>query len=129
MRRVALGVIALLLFVGGVVGLYAVGGADRDGGVAASAAIRAGVLLGAIWLALPQLTKFLQRFPPWMLAATGLGVLLLIVRPRLIGYVAPLFGVLVAIHFVSRLLRPVSADGKRSRAGRDVSSSRSGPRR
>jgi len=108
MRRLVLGVIALVLFAGGVIALIAVGGADRDGGTAASISIRAGVLLGAIWLAMPQLSRIVERSPPWLLGSIGVGFLMLIVRPRLITYVLPLFGVLLLIQFVGRFIRPLA---------------------
>lgn len=126
MRRTILGILALLLFLGGVLGLWWVGGADRDGGAAASISIRAGVLLGAIWLAMPQLSRLAKIFPPWMFGAAGIGVVLLIVRPRLIGYVLPLFGVLLVIHFAGWLFRPSpqsASRGKRPSEGK----SKNGP--
>lgn len=106
MRRHLLGVLALLLIVGGIAGLIAAGGDEQRGGLAASIALRAGALLGAIWLALPQLDSFFRRFPPWLLAMVGGGALVIVFRPRLIVYLAPLAGLLAALQFAAWFLRP-----------------------
>lgn len=105
MRRAALGLIALALLAGGLAALYAMGKTTGDKQAAASAAIRAGVLLGAIWLALPQLAMLAQRFPAWMMVGVVVVLLTLVVRPRLLAYVVPLLLLLALLQFVSRIFR------------------------
>src|SRR5207253_775442 len=55
--------------------------------------IRIGLLLVAVWLALPQLTSFFSKTPRWLLIAGGIGIavatlnwqLLLLIVPVVIG--------------------------------------------
>jgi hypothetical protein len=54
--------------------------------------IRAGLVLGALWLALPNI----RRAPRWLLSSAGVLAAVLIVRPRLILYALPV-SVIVAI--------------------------------
>lgn len=125
MRRHLLGAFALLLLIGGVVGLIASDGDEQRGAVASSVALRAGALLGAIWLALPQLDAFFRRFPPWLLAMLGGGALVIVFRPRLIVYLAPLAGLLAALQFAAWFVRP----RMRSAATRDAAPRPGGRRR
>ena len=55
--------------------------------------IKAGLMLGAVWLALPQLTSFFSKTPRWLLIAGGIGIavatlnwqLLLVIVPVVMG--------------------------------------------
>jgi hypothetical protein len=67
MRRSALGIIAaFLLLIGGVSAFGGPGGeaAQQFSGVC----IKSGLVLGALWLALPQITATLARAPRWLLS-------------------------------------------------------------
>lgn len=105
MRRVILGIVSLLLIVGGVASLVAMGGGEQERGMLASAVLRAGVILGAIWLAMPQLERLFQRFPPWLMAGAAIGFVILVVRPRLILYVAPLLVAMAALQWLAGFFR------------------------
>lgn len=48
--------------------------------------VRAGLVLGALWLALPNI----RRAPRWLLTSIGVLAAVLIVRPRLILYALPI---------------------------------------
>jgi hypothetical protein len=62
MRRNALGIIALaLLLFGAVTAINGPGGASAIG--VAGSCIKAGLVLGALWLALPQIQATMARFP------------------------------------------------------------------
>jgi hypothetical protein len=62
MRRNALGIIALtLLLFGAVTAINGPGGASAIG--VAGSCIKAGLVLGALWLALPQIQATFSRFP------------------------------------------------------------------
>ncbi len=66
MRRAALGLIAGFLLVIGVIAWKdAPPGSDREFFV--GTCIRAGLVLGALWLALPQLTSLFTGAPRWVL--------------------------------------------------------------
>ena len=51
--------------------------------------VRAGLVLGALWLALPNI----RRAPRWLLYAVGVLAVVLIVRPRLLLYALPVAAV------------------------------------
>ncbi len=93
MHRPSLGIAALILLVaGGVLIARPVEGDPYPGAVA----LRAGLVLGAIWLALPNL----RRAPRWLLIGAAVIVAVIIVRPRLVLYAFP---VAVAASFVGAL--------------------------
>lgn len=106
MRRIALGIIALLFLVLGVAGLIKYGVGDSGSSAAASVALRTGVLLGVLWLALPQVEQIFRRFPPWLLGTLGLGGLVLLIRPRMFIYVLPILAALLILQLAGRLLQP-----------------------
>lgn len=67
MRRNALGIVAaFLLLIGGVSAFGGPGGeaAQQFSGVC----IKSGLVLGALWLALPQITAMLAHAPRWLLS-------------------------------------------------------------
>lgn len=107
MRRLLLGLFSLLFLAAGIAGLVVYGTDDSDVSAASSVAVRAGALLAALWLALPQLTELLRRFPPWLIGAASVGALVVVVRPRLLIYLLPLFGALLVLRFFGWLLKPL----------------------
>jgi hypothetical protein len=65
MSRKLLGVIAaVLLVVGGITAVAGPGGNSATG--FAGGCIRVGLVLGALWLALPQIQATLARMPGWV---------------------------------------------------------------
>lgn len=107
MQRLLLGILALVFLTAGVAGLSVYGTSDSDVSAAASVALRAGVLLAAWWLALPQLSQLMRRFPPWMWGCMALAAVVLVWRPRLLIYLIPLFGLLALLRFAGWLLQPL----------------------
>jgi hypothetical protein len=93
MNRTALGLIALSLL---VVGALAAWRGPPDGSAAgfAGGCIRVGLVLGALWLALPQITGFFTRAPRWLLTASAIAVVVCAVKPILLVFVVPLLGLL-----------------------------------
>jgi hypothetical protein len=94
MRRTAFGLLGVVSFlVGALLYLF---GPSRDPYIAfAGGGVRVGLVLGAIWLAYPQLVRI-----PWWFVQIGLvGALLVAVRPKFAAVVLPL---LIALW----LLRP-----------------------
>jgi hypothetical protein len=93
MNRSLLGICALvLLLLGGAALLYDSG----DGTTVSFAAgcLRVGLVLGAIWLALPQITSILSRMPRWMMVALAIGLVVIIIRPWYALIVVPVLVVL-----------------------------------
>jgi hypothetical protein len=88
MHRPTLGILALLLFFGGLAFTFLpIAGEGQQAWGAAC--LRVGILMGAIWLALPHM----RGLPRWLLLALGaglIGILLLARQPRvlLIGAIA-----------------------------------------
>src|SRR5258706_14363990 len=64
MNRNLLGIIAaILLLLGGITHFFGPGGANASG--FAGGCIRVGLVLGALWLALPQMLSTAARLPRW----------------------------------------------------------------
>jgi len=99
-HRPSLGVISLFLIVGGVI--FMIRPIDGDS-YAGAVALRAGLVLGALWLALPNI----RRAPRWLLYAVAVLAVVLIVRPRLLLYSLP----------VAALVASFGAFGGRRRSG------------
>ncbi len=65
MSRKALGIVAaLLLVVGGITTVFGPGGSSASG--FAGGCIRIGLVLAALWLALPQIQTTVKRLPGWL---------------------------------------------------------------
>ena len=94
MNRTALGLVALLLIAIGGITLWTRGPADEGTTPFASGCIRVGLVLGALWLALPQITAFFARAPRWLLVASAIGLIIGAVKPWLLLIIVPVLGVL-----------------------------------
>lgn len=116
MNRTLLGILALICFLSGVVMLLAGHGGEVAGGL-----IRVGLVLGALWLALPSITGILTRTPKWVLTAAVIGIVICVVRPQLLLLVVPL---LLALWFLSSRFLSSPADptilGRRPRRRREM---------
>ena len=94
MQRWLMAIIAVAITLTGV-GLYLWGPANFFG--MSSAMVRAGLVLGALALALPQVKRFFQYTPPWFLALVAIGMILVVRWPKTIVVIFPL---LVAAWFL-----------------------------
>lgn len=103
MRRNLLGIIAAALVIAGLVGLWRGFSEEDVAGMGAGVGIRAGLILGAIWLAYPQLAQLFSRVPGWLMGALLLGGVVVAIRPRYILVVAPLLAVILSLHYVKRI--------------------------
>ena len=95
------------------------GGHDDNTQWIMSVCLRVGLLLAAIWLALPQLAQLAQRMPPWLAGGTLLVGLLVAIRPRLIVYVAPLLAAMAVLQFWGWLFKPLPGAKHRSKTDSD----------
>ncbi len=110
MQRAVLGVVSLALIVWGVLDMvwWDTAGAGTTGGVL----LRAGLVLGAIWLALPGLRRVPRHLLIW-----GAGVAaLLVVRPRLLLIGLPA-AIVLAVLTGPRRSRPGSSGQEPPRGG------------
>jgi hypothetical protein len=78
MRHALLGLTALVLLALGVVVAFQ---HPEGGAVFAGACIRVGLLLGALWLALPQIAGIWQRTPKWLLIVAGVALVICVIHP------------------------------------------------
>jgi hypothetical protein len=105
-RRHGFGIFGLLFL--GALGVIVFGyGLSDETQFVASICMRVGLVLCAIWLAYPQLEKITQRVPPWMLGCILLGMLVVVVRPRMILYLAPVLAAIAVLQFVGWLFKPL----------------------
>lgn len=72
---------------------------------AAASAFRIGVVMFALWLALPSLRKPAQWLPPGMAILCVVGIMVVAAHPRLIAVVAPAAGVLLTLGWFVRAMR------------------------
>jgi hypothetical protein len=88
-KRQMLGLVALGMLVAG--GTIAIAGWVASTAAAlAGPLFRAGLVLGAVWLAWPQINRLISRIPQYF--AVGLGVLLLIgvIKPKVLFIAVPI---------------------------------------
>jgi hypothetical protein len=107
MRRSAVGIIALVML-----GVAAYGGLFYDGFRNSeyvffwSSCLRIGLVLGAVWFALPQLLERKINASPLVLTLFVTIALVIIVRPRAILLLWPILIILGIIQFFRWLVQP-----------------------
>lgn len=69
--------------------------------------IKSGLVTGALWLALPQLTAFFKNTPRWLLIAGGIGIALATMNWQLLLVIVPVVAALW--FFAPRLLAGAKA--------------------
>ena len=115
MRRIVLGVLALLFLAASVVGLFQAGIAGGQASMATSIALRVGLVLGSSWLAYPQLQQLARKFPPWLMVSIAFGLVILLIQPKVFRLVLPLLVVVIAFQFVGRLFVPPTSKARSAR--------------
>jgi hypothetical protein len=93
MNRLKIGLVALALLVAAVV-LYARGPGGSTANGLAGACMKVGLVLGALWLAMPQIMRFFSRTPRWLLTAGVIALIVCVVKPMLLIFAIPLLGLL-----------------------------------
>ena len=101
-RRRILGIGALVLLTVGAV-LWCCSTHWELGGMA----LKAGLAFGAAWLAFPQIMALSAAGPPRLTWAIMAGAVILVFRPNLFRYVAPLIAMLAIVEGVTWLFRPL----------------------
>lgn len=93
MSRNLLGILAIGMLIGGIVMIAA----SEGGSMAMNYAgvfIRVGLILAALWLALPQITSFFKNTPRWLMIAAAIGVALAAINWQLLLLLIPVAGAL-----------------------------------
>ncbi len=114
LRRHALGIFSLLLLASAAALLVYSDSDDNQMEMAGSICLRAGLTLGAIWLALPQIITLSAKFPPRLLVAILVGGVIVIARPRSFPVVALIVAAVAVLEFVGWLFKPLPSKKKRS---------------
>ena len=121
MRRAAFGIIAAVLLATAAVLLYEFGASEGRETMIASICLRAGLVLGAVWLAYSQVLSVAKKLSPTVAGIVIVGMLLLVfVRNRYVLFViGPVLIALIVLHLSGHLLRPAPRR-KRKRQGHKV---------
>jgi flagellar biogenesis protein FliO len=109
MRRHLLGIIALVLILAGVVNRFVDFGSTSHSGMedAGDVGLRAGLVLGALWIAYPQLVQLAKRFPKWLYAILAMVTSVVMFGPRSLIIVAPALVILLLLQVGAWLLKPL----------------------
>ena len=113
MQRHALGIIALVSLVLGVAGILYYGTNDSQTSLMASMCMRIGLVIGALWLALPQFKRMSGGLPTWAAGIVVLCLAIVIARPRTIVVLGPILLVLAGLAAIGWLLKPPESNRKR----------------
>ncbi len=118
MRRILIGITALS-FLGAAAALFIRGDGNDENVFLLSVCMKVGLVLGAMWLAYDQVLKISQRSPPWLLGIIGVGLLVVVIRPRTLVIVAPLLAAIAVLQFVGWLFKPLPNPRKTTRRRKD----------
>ncbi len=102
-----MGLFGVAFLIGGITLIMVRGTGDSQWSMAASICIRVGLMLGAIWLAFPQIIGIAKRFPPWLMATVAVTGLVVAARPRMILYLGPVVAAIAFLQFVGWLFKPL----------------------
>lgn len=103
-RRQLLGVLGLGGVLAGIYRVFATDGSLSSMDPLASLLMRVGMLLLALWLALPQIQQVFARVPAWLLGPLAVGCLIVLIRPKLLLLVVPIVATIVALQAAARVL-------------------------
>ena len=108
-RRLTIGIIGWLLLIVGI-GLFFFGPRNDTGMMLCGACVRVGLIMLALWLAFPQVS----RVPPWIYGCSLAALIVVAARPKWIIWVGP---ALLALWF----LRPRPDKNGRNKKNRPAS--------
>ena len=125
--RVLLGILTIGLLVAGIAMQFTPGWQGTAQAYAGNF-IRAGLVLGALWLALPQLTAFFQKTPRWLLIGGAIGVAIAAMNWTLLIVIVPVVAALwffaprVLASTKAKIMPAISAPppGRRARRKREA---------
>ena len=96
MKRLQIGLIALVL-IGSAVVLWMMGYVANAMAGTVGGLLRVGLVMGALWLAMPQLAAFFQKTPKWLLIALVAAVVVFALQPKLLWWIPV---VMIGVWFV-----------------------------
>jgi len=113
-RRHVLGIIAVLLLTAAAALLLGAPlGLDKNlATMYGSICLRAGLTLGAAWLAFRQVQALIASCSPRLLLTLVLGGMVVIVRPKTLPIIALLVAVVLVLEVLGWLLKPLRSPGK-----------------
>lgn len=86
MKRLQIGLIALVLLISAAV-LYSMGAVANAMAGTVGGLLRVGLVMGALWLAMPQLSAFFTKTPKWLLIALVAAVAVFALQPKLLWWI------------------------------------------
>ncbi|MEE3371620.1 MAG: hypothetical protein VX346_19970 [Planctomycetota bacterium] len=104
MQRYFLGILALLLTTTGLLWLWNGTNNEFENAIAA-ACLKVGPVLGALWLAFPQVLQLVRRFPPMLIIAIVVSSGFVIVRPKSAPFVIPVLFAILGLHYLGLLFK------------------------
>ncbi len=116
MRRHAAGILAFLLLATAGYGFARYGLNADDSGFFWSSCWRIGLVLGAVWLAFPQLMRLTEHVSPAVLAVVGTIAAVVVVRPRTIVVLGPILLLLAILQFFGWLIKPPPKKNRRKQS-------------
>ena len=121
MQRHLLGIVGLVLILAGIIGFSTISYSGMED--AAGVSLRAGIVIGALWMAYPQLVQMAKRFPKWLYALLGMAASVVAFGPRSLVIVIPALVILAALQFGAWVLKPLPKKraAKKSSLNRDSS--------
>ncbi len=122
MRRTAVGIIALIMLAIAGVGFARHGLHNEEYSFFWNSCWRMGLVLGAAWLALPNLLEQKSDASPLALTLVAVIVIVIVVRPRAIVFLWPVLLILAALQFFHWLAKP--PPGKKRKKKTTANSSR-----
>ncbi len=111
MRRTAVGILALALLGIAAFGLFRHGLAENDTSFFWNSCLRIGLVLGAVWLALPNLMQRRSGASPLVLTLLGVLTLAVLIRPKAIIVLWPILIIVGVLQFFSWLVKPPARKG------------------
>ena len=106
MRRTAVGIIALAFLAVAGYGFSKHGFDGEDTAFLWNSCWRMGLVLGTVWLALPQLLEKRADFSPIVLILGIVTALVIVIRPKAIVFLWPIFLIIGIVQFFRWLARP-----------------------
>ncbi len=115
MRRTAVGIIALIMLAIAGYGFVRHGFQGNEYSFFWNSSLRMGLVLGAAWLALPNLLEQKSDASPLALTLAAVIVIVLVVRPRAIVVLWPILLILGILQFFRWLAKPPPGKKRRKK--------------
>lgn len=103
MRRILLGLTALAFLIAGLIMLPIWAPAAEN--YFAYLCIKVGLVLGAIWLAIPQVEELIKKTPRWVWAVVGL-CLIVAILPLPFFTILPIIAAICFVQFLGWMFKP-----------------------